>query len=400
MSRPKLEVADVFRSLDPSFITALPAAQRRVVRDIMACRTAVLGGHVERCDQCGYSQIAYDSCRNRHCPKCQAAARAEWMEARAEELLPVEYFHVVFTLPEQLNLLARQNKRIIYHLLFHAASETLLEIAADPKHLGAKIGFFAVLHTWGQTLGIHPHLHCVIPGGGLTADNSQWIACRSGFFLPVKVLSRLFRGKFIAYLSKARDQGQLIYAGQLPNLAEAEGFNRLLCELRQIEWVVYAKPPFGGPEQVLKYLARYTHRVAISNGRLLDITDDEVTFSYKDYAAGNITKTLTLDVYEFARRFLLHVLPRGFVRIRYYGFLANSCRLKKLELCRRLLSADKVVLQSVNEVQSDGDQTDLSTEPQMCPNCKQGKMRIVEKIAGVRHTDLGAAFSHPAANTS
>jgi hypothetical protein len=400
MTKPKLEVADVFRRLDPSFVASLPAVQRRVVQDILACRTAALGGHVERCDQCGYCQIAYDSCRNRHCPKCQAAARAEWMEARAEELLPVSYFHVVFTLPEQLSLLALQNKRVIYNLLFRAASETLLEIAADPKHLGAKIGFFAVLHTWGQTLGIHPHLHCVIPGGGLSADNSQWIACRPGFFLPVKVLSRLFRGKFIAYLCKTRDQGQLTYAGQLSSLAEVEGFGCLLRELRQVEWIVYAKPPFGGPEQVLKYLARYTHRVAISNGRLLELRDNEVTFSYKDYAAGNVTKTMTLDISEFARRFLLHVLPRGFVRIRYYGFLANGCRAKKLDLCRRLLSADKTEPVSIDEVQQDDDQGDLSAAPKPCPNCKQGKMIIVEKIAKARHTDVSAAFSHPTANTS
>ena len=400
MTEKKLELADIFRSLDASFVDSLPAAQRRVVQDIVDCRTAALGGHLEQCDQCGHQQIAYNSCRDRHCPKCQAAARAEWMQARAEELLPVSYFHVVFTLPEQLSHLGLQNKRVIYNLLFRAASETLLEIAADPKHLGAKIGFFAVLHTWGQTLQAHPHLHCVIPGGGLSADNSQWISCRPGFFLPVKVLSRLFRGKFIAYLCKARDQDKLTYAGQLSYLAEAEGFNCLLRELRQIEWVVYAKPPFGGPEQVLKYLARYTHRVAISNGRLLELTDNEVTFSYKDYAAGNITKTMTLEVCEFARRFLLHVLPRGFVRIRYYGFLANGCRAKKLELCRRLLSADKTEPESINEVQKDGDQGDLSTAPKMCPNCKQGKMRIVEKIAGVRRTHVSAAFSHPTANTS
>jgi hypothetical protein len=359
MTEQKLELADIFRNLDASFVNSLPAAQRRVVQNIVDCRTAALGGHIEQCDQCGHQQIAYNSCRDRHCPKCQAAARAEWMQARTEELLPVSYFHVVFTLPEQLGLLALQNKRAIYHLLFRATSETLLEIAADPKHLGAKIGFFAVLHTWGQTLQHHPHLHCVIPGGGLSADNSQWIACRPGFFLPVKVLSRLFRGKFIAYLCEARDQGKLAYAGQLSYLAEAEGFNCLLRELRRIEWVVYAKPPFGGPEQVLKYLARYTHRVAISNGRLLELTDNDVTFSYKDYAAGNSAKTMSLETCEFARRFLLHVLPRGFVRIRYYGFLANSCRAKKLELCRRLLSASETEAESVNEVQQGGDQSNL-----------------------------------------
>lgn len=400
MTKPKLEVADVFRSLDASFVAALPAAQRRVVDDIVACRTAALGGHVEQCDQCGYRQIAYNSCRNRHCAKCQAAARAEWMEARAEELLPCEYFHVVFTLPEQLSPLALQNKRIIYNLLFKAASETLLEIAADPQHLGAQIGFFAVLHTWGQTLQAHPHLHCVVPGGGLSADNSQWIACRPSFFLPVKVLSRLFRGKFVAFLSEARKQDQLTYAGQLSALAEAEEFNRWLRELSRIEWVVYAKPPFGGPQQVLKYLARYTHRVAISNGRLLELDDDKVTFSYKDYAAGNATKTLTLGVQEFTRRYLLHVLPRGFVRIRYYGFLANCRRAEMLELCRRLLPAAKTEPESVNEVQLDGDQSDLSSAPKTCPSCGQGKMVIVEEILGSRHPNVSVEFPHPATDTS
>jgi hypothetical protein len=400
MTKPKLEVADVFRSLDASFVAALPAAQRRVVDDIVACRTAALGGHVEQCDQCGYRQIAYNSCRNRHCAKCQAAARAEWMEARAEELLPCEYFHVVFTLPEQLSPLALQNKRIIYNLLFKAASETLLEIAADPQHLGAQIGFFAVLHTWGQTLQAHPHLHCVVPGGGLSADNSQWIACRPSFFLPVKVLSRLFRGKFVAFLSEARKQDQLTYAGQLSALAEAEEFNCWLRELSRIEWVVYAKPPFGGPQQVLKYLARYTHRVAISNGRLLELDDDKVTFSYKDYAAGNATKTLTLGVQEFTRRYLLHVLPRGFVRIRYYGFLANCRRAEMLELCRRLLPAAKTDPESVNEVQPDGDQSDLSSAPKTCPSCGQGKMVIVEEIMGSQHPNVSMEFPPPTTDTS
>jgi hypothetical protein len=246
----------------------------------------------------------------------------------------------------------------------------------------------------------HPHLHCVIPGGGLSVDNSRWIACRPGFFLPVKVLGRLFRGKFIAYLGEARDQGLLTYAGQLSQLAEAEVFNCLLRELRQIEWVVYAKPPFGGPEQVLRYLARYTHRVAISNGRLLELTDNKVTFSYKDYAAGNITKTMTLETREFARRFLFHVLPRGFVRIRYYGFLANCCRAQKLKLCRRLLSAEKAEQGSSGEVQQDDSQSDLETAPTTCPNCGQGKMVFVEKIAASRHADLSGAFPALAADTS
>lgn len=400
MTRSQLEAADVFRSLDPAFMAALQAAHRRVISDIVACRTAALGGHLERCDQCGYSQIAYDSCRNRHCPKCQAAARAEWMEARAKELLPVEYFHVVFTLPEQLAPLALQNKRIIYNLLFKAASETLLEIAADPRRLGARIGFFAVLHSWGQTMQFHPHLHCVIPGGGLSADNSRWIACRPGFFLPVKVLSRLFRGKFIAFLRAARKQDLLTYAGQSSALVEMEEFNRWLGQLSGIEWVVYAKPPFGGSEQVLKYLARYTHRVAISNHRLLELKDDQVTFRYKDYAAGNVTKTMTLSVQEFTRRFLLHVLPRGLVRIRYYGFLANCCRAEKLELCRQLLSVEKTVAGSISEGQPDESESDPETARRACPSCRRGRMVIVEKIEALRGADSGVTLSSPAANTS
>jgi Putative transposase/Transposase zinc-binding domain len=400
MTERKLELADIFRSLDASFLDALPVAQRRVVEDILACRTAALGGHLTQCDQCGYQQIAYNSCRDRHCPKCQAAARAEWMQARADELLPIEYFHLVFTLPEQLSALALQNKRVIYDLLFRATSETLLEIAADPQHLGARIGFFAVLHSWGQTMQFHPHLHCVIPGGGLSADNSQWIACRPGFFLPVKVLSRLFRGKFIAYLSKAREDNQLTYARQLSHLAEVDEFNSWLRQLWEVEWVVYAKPPFGGPQQVLKYLARYTHRVAISNGRLLELNDGWVTFSYKDYAAGNEIKTMTLETQEFARRFLLHVLPRGFVRMRYYGFLANRRRAEKLELCRRLLSTQQPDGESMTETPKDGQQIDPPAAHTICPNCSQGKMIIIEKISAEKCLDMNLVFPVPAANTS
>jgi hypothetical protein len=400
MTERKLELADIFRSLDASFLDALPVAQRRVVEDILACRTAALGGHLTQCDQCGYQQIAYNSCRDRHCPKCQAAARAEWMQARADELLPIEYFHLVFTLPEQLSALALQNKRVIYDLLFRATSETLLEIAADPQHLGARIGFFAVLHSWGQTMQFHPHLHCVIPGGGLSADNSQWIACRPGFFLPVKVLSRLFRGKFIAYLSKAREDNQLTYARQLSHLAEVDEFNSWLRQLWEVEWVVYAKPPFGGPQQVLKYLARYTHRVAISNGRLLELNDGWVTFSYKDYAAGNEIKTMTLETQEFARRFLLHVLPRGFVRMRYYGFLANRRRAEKLELCRRLLSTQQPDGESITETPKDGQQIDPPAAHTICPNCSQGKMIIIEKISAEKCLDMNLVFPVPAANTS
>ena len=264
MSRPNLELADVFDALGPDFLEAdtqsLSCEQRAALRDIVQCRSATLGGHVEQCNQCGHQQIAYNSCRNRHCPKCQAAARSQWMQERAAELLPVEYFHVVFTIPEQLGALALQNKRVIYGLLFKAASQTLLEIAADHKHLGALIGFLAVLHTWGQALQHHPHLHCVIPGGGLSVDHSRWVSCREGFFLPVKVLSRLFRGKFLAYLSDANKQGRLVFHGRLEHLSKSGQFARLLHDVSKAEWVVYAKRPFGGPQQVLKYLARYTHR--------------------------------------------------------------------------------------------------------------------------------------------
>lgn len=400
MTERKLELADLFRSLDVSFLDSLPALQRRVVEDIMACRTAALGGHLKQCDQCGYQQIAYNSCRNPHCAKCQAAARAEWMQARADELLPVEYSHVVFTLPEQLSALALQNKRVIYDLLFRATSETLLEIAADPRHLGARIGFFCVLHTWGQTLQHHPHLHCVVPGGGLSADLTQWVACRKGFFFPVKVLSRLFRGKFIAYLSKAREDNQLTYAGLLSHLAEVSEFNSWLREPWQVEWVVYAKPPFGGPQQVLKYLSRYTHRVAISNGRLLELNDGRVTFSYKDYTASSEIRTMTLETQEFARRFLLHVLPRGFVRVRYYGFLVNCCRTEKLTLCRRLLSEEKPEPALGAAAPQDDLQHDSAIVRTICPHCGQGKMNIIEKLSAEKCMEMSLIFPVPATNTS
>ena len=301
------------------------------------------------------------------------------MEERQAELLPVEYFHVVFTLPEQLCALALQNKRWIYGLLFKAASQTLLEIAADPKHLGAAIGFLAVLHTWGQALQLHPHLHCVVPGGGPSPDQSRWISCRRGFFLPVKVLSRLFRGKFVAYLRAANEQGNLAFHGQLEYLSEGDQFARLLRKLSKIEWVVYAKPPFGGPERVLKYLARYTHRVAISNQRLVALSDGQVTFRWKDYADGNAVKEMTLDIREFTRRFLLHILPRGFVRIRHFGLLANRCRRERLGHCRKLLE-HTVNPQSLARAVEDDNPGSTDLEPKMCPVCKRGRLIIVEKF--------------------
>jgi hypothetical protein len=396
VNQPTLELADIFRSFDPDQLERnglpLSAAQRRVWRDLTQCRTAALGGHLERCDQCGHTQIAYNSCRNRHCPKCQAAARAEWLAERAAELLPVEYFHVVFTLPEQLSPLALQNKRIIYGLLFKAASETLLEIAADPRHLGAQIGFLAVLHTWGQTLQQHPHLHCVVPGGGLSLDHSQWIACRKGFFLPVKVLSRLFRRKFTTQLRKAFEQQKLVCAGQLSQLGQKGRFETLLDELGRMEWVVYAKPPFGGPQRVLKYLARYTHRVAISNQRLLEFKDGRVTFSYKDYAAGNVIKTMTLDAVEFTRRFLLHVLPDGFVRIRSYGLLANRYRQEKLELCRRLIEQSRGEVSSAcSEAARASQEQTVAPAAFRCPVCQQGRMIILESLRPAADNTAGGA---------
>ena len=341
---------EVARFFAARYGTSLSLDQRRVLLDLANCRTAALGGHLEVCDECGFQRPAYNSCRNRHCPKCQARSRAVWLEARAQDLLPVPYFHVVFTLPEEIGPLALQNKRLIYDLLFQAAARSLLEVAADPRHLGARIGFLAVLHTWGQNLHHHPHLHCVVPGGGLALDSSTWIPCRQDFFLPVRVLSRVFRGKFLSALRDAYRDGQLGFYGRLAHLRDPEAFRCWLHEPASKEWVVYAKPPCGGPEQVLKYLARYTHRVAIANSRILSIDAGQVRFRYKDYADGNRYKTMTLDAVEFIRRFLLHVLPPGFMRIRHYGLLANRARAKCLSLCRHLLQAVTPAPDSIDPV--------------------------------------------------
>lgn len=337
-----LEVADIFRRHGDAYRRArvgrLGRVERRVMSAIELCRTAELGGHAERCADCGLIRIAYNSCRNRHCPKCQGLARAEWIAARQAELLPVPYFHVVFTVPPSVAEIAFQNKATIYAILFKAAAETLRRIAADPKHLGAEIGVVAVLHTWGQNLHHHPHIHCVVPGGGPSLDQTRWIACRPGFFLPVRVLSRLFRRLFLEGLQTAFDSGGLSFFGDLAQLAEPAAFGWRLAELRRVEWVVYAKPPFGGPEQVLAYLGRYTHRVAIANSRLVSFADGRVGFRWKDYRHHGKSKVLTLEAFEFIRRFLLHALPDGFHRIRHYGFLANGHRAEKLALSRKLLA--------------------------------------------------------------
>jgi hypothetical protein len=388
MTRPRLEVADVFRDHGAAFLdrygATLSSQQRRALRDIAVCRTAALGGHVEECHGCGHQRIAYNSCRNRHCPKCQATAAAQWMEDRESELLEVEYFHVVFTLPEAIRPIALQNPRVVYGLLFKAAAETLQQIAADPKHLGAEIGFLAVLHTWGQNLQHHPHVHCVVPGGGLSPDGSRWVACPPGFFLPVSVLSPVFRGKFLALLRKAFDQGKLSFHGKLRGLADAGAFERRLSASAQTKWVVYAKPPMGGPKQVLKYLARYTHRVAISNRRLVAMEDGEVKFHWKDYARGGGQKTMTLKATEFIRRFLLHVLPSGFVRIRHYGFLANRVCQEKLALCRALLEVEArpkpVAAEPIAEPKETVEGVPAAND---CPSCGAGRMVIIASVEAI-----------------
>ncbi len=392
MDRPKLEVADVFRRHGESYRrqhgASLSTAQRRVMTAIEVCRTAALGGHLERCDSCPHERPSYNSCRNRHCPKCQSLARAQWVEKRKAEVLDSEYFHVVFTVPEDIAAIAYQNKDLVYGILFRATAETLTTIAADPKHLGAKIGFFAVLHTWGQNLHHHPHLHCVVPGGGISPDGTRWIPCRPGFFLPVRVLSRLFRTLFLKYLQEAFDSGKLQFFASLEPLRDPQPFARYLAEARRTEWVVYAKPPFGGPQQVVDYVGRYTHRVAISNHRLVDIEDGHVKFSWRDYRDDNQQKTMTLVSEEFIRRFLLHVLPSGFHRIRYYGFLGNRYRKEKLAHGRRLLGMVPPSLDS-SEPTAPEDYRDryeklTGRSLRECPICHQGRMIIVKLLANTR----------------
>jgi putative transposase/transposase-like zinc-binding protein len=383
MMQPRLEVAEVFREFTPAFLDrygdTISPDQRRVLWDVIRCRTAELGGHIEECDRCGHRRHAYNSCRNRHCPKCQAASRAQWLEDRSAELLPVEYYHVVFTLPHEIGPLALQNQRRIYGMLFQAAAESLLTIAADPRHLGAQIGFLSVLHTWGQNLHLHPHVHCVVPGGGLSPDRNQWIACRPGFFLPVRVLGRLFRAKFLSFLRDAYDRRQISFHGQQRHLEDPALFRQLVETLKEKDWVVYAKPPFGGPEIVLKYLARYTHRVAISNYRLIAIEAGKVHFYWKDYADANQQKIMALDGVEFIRRFLLHVLPSGFMRIRHFGFLAHTHRAEKLQLCRRLLNVEQESdMEPADQPAMDQGTTEAAVD--VCPACKEGRMVVIEKL--------------------
>ncbi len=374
--RSDLEVADIFRDLGPAYRRAQAAhlsfAQKRVMEAIETCRTASLGGHVTRCEDCAHLDVAYNSCRNRHCPKCQAAAAYDWLEARRAELLPVPYYHVVFTLPSPIASIAYTNKALIYDALFKAASETLLRIGADPKHLGAKLGVTMVLHTWGSSLTHHPHVHCIVPGGGLSPDNTRWIACRKGFFLPVRVLSRLFRRLMLERLIAAHSAQQLKFFGEHTALTDPDAFARYLKPLRRTDWVVYAKRPFAGPDQVLSYLARYTHRVAIANSRLLKFDGARVTFKFKDYKRNGEDRyrTMTLKGDEFIRRFLLHVLPDGFHRIRHYGLFANTVRADNVAVARCLLHAPPIASTPVE-----------ATEPVLpqkpCPCCG-GRMVLFE----------------------
>ena len=380
MARPPWEVADVFRLYGAAYRDrhgpVMSAQQHRVMRAIETCRTAALGGHLEVCDRCGEPRPVYNSCCNRHCPKRQSLAKERWLAKRLDALLPVEYFHVVFTLPNRLAPLALQNKAALYGLLFDATAETLTRIAADPRHLGAEIGFLAVLHTWGQRLEAHPHLHCIVPGGGFAPDGERWVSCRRGFFLPVRVLSRLFRGIFLDRLRRLHRRGALALHGELAALSDAGAFEGFLTELRETEWVVYAKRPFGGPEKVLDYLGRYTHRVAISNHRIVSVDAGKVAFRWRDYRHGSRQRTLTLDADEFIRRFLLHVLPTGFHRIRQFGFLANRHRTEKLERARTLLGV--TAPPAATDAQP-ADWKDLHRELtgedlHLCPKCKVGRM--------------------------
>jgi hypothetical protein len=378
--RQSLEVADIFRAFGPAYREVhgneMPIRHLRAMRAIEICRTAELGGHVDQCDHCGASRISYNSCRNRHCPKCQSLEKQRWLEAREKDLLPTSYFHTVFTLPEGVRPLALRNQKVVYNLLFKSAPETLTQLAKDSKHLGAEIGFMAILHTWSQTLIDHPHLHCLVSGGGLSLDGKRWVSSRKDFFIPIKVLSSLFRGKFLDGLKKAYEAGELKFAGQIEELRKASVFKRFLSDLYHQEWVVYCKPLLKDPQKVMDYLGRYTHRVALSNDRLVKREGDQVTFRWRDSADNNKIKWRTLEAFEFIRRFLLHILPDQFVKIRYYGILSHRSRKGKLLQCERLLG---VVMD--HEPKEDPKETweELLTrltgrDPRVCPHCGKGKM--------------------------
>ncbi|PYR95999.1 MAG: IS91 family transposase [Acidobacteria bacterium] len=390
MNRPAVEVADILRAQGNSFLDRhrgqLRFQQLKVMRAILRCRTAALGGHIDKCLRCGKDWgLSFNSCRDRHCPKCQAQSRQRWIAARQDELLATSYFHVVFTLPHLLNALIRQNPVELYNLLFRSVAETLMEVAANPKHLGAEIGFFAILHTWSQNLLFHPHIHCVVPSGGLAPGRTHWIRGSATFFLPLEVLQQVFRGKFVDGLEQAFAEKRLNFSGLIQHLAEAKGFAEFVRKLHRHEWVVYAKPSFGGPEQVLRYLGRYTHRVAISNHRLISFDGDHVAFRWRDYAHGNKKRKMTLSAEEFIRRFLLHVLPNRFVRIRHFGFMANYQRSASLDICRQLLDMAPVVRST--EMTS-------TSSARLCPTC-HGPITVVERLnpAQLRWRFVAKCFS-------
>jgi len=382
----QLEVADIFRRYGPEYRSAHPMllTRLRVMRAIETCRTADQGGHVDECLHCGNKVISYNSCRNRHCPKCQFLKKEQWIEAREEDLLPIPYFHVVFTLPDKLNPLVLRNQEVLYGLLFKAVSETLMELAANPKHLGAVIGFISILHTWGQNLMDHPHLHGIVPGGGLSLDGRKWKSCKNDFFVHVKVMSKLFRGKFIAYLKKLRAENKLVYPGAVSHLASPGAFNALISDLYKKKWVVYCKPPFKDTKDVLEYLGRYTHRIAISNHRLVKLENDTVSFRWRDYADNNKTKIMPLKADEFIRRFLLHVLPDRFVKIRHYGLLGNRCRKEKLAACRRFLACTPKEDNKTKETWQEALFRFTGIDITKCPVCKKGKMRTTQTLLPTR----------------
>jgi hypothetical protein len=383
--RNKIEMADIFRRYGPGYRQVhgkgIPLRHHRVMKAIEVCRTAELGGHVEECDECGAIKISYNSCRNRHCPKCQCLDKERWLEARKRDILLTHYFHVVFTIPEDLRPIALRNQEVVYNLLFFAGSETMKELARDPKHLRAEIGFIALLHTWTQTLLDHPHIHCIVPGGGLSLNGRRWVSSKEDFFIPVKVLSRKFRGKFLHYLKKAYSDSELVFPGSIETLAEEPAFSKYLSGLYAQEWVVYCKSPFKRPEDVIDYMGRYTHRVAISNDRIVDMQSDQVTFKYRDRSDNDKIKHMSLHPFEFIRRFLLHVLPDGFMKIRHYGLLSNRNRKEKLELCKSLLG---VQFQEDDNGKKESWENLLlrltGIDPRICPICGKGRLVLREKL--------------------
>lgn len=377
-----VELADIFRQHGHEYrrTHSLPLSHLRVMRAVEVCRTAAMGGHRDKCDSCGHIEISYNSCRNRHCPKCQTLQKEKWIEARNEDLLPIQYCHVVFTIPSELNPLVIMNQKVLYNLMFRSVSETLMELSGNPKHLGARIGFMGVLHTWGQNLMDHPHIHCVVTGGGLSLEGNRWISCRKRFFIPVRVMSALFKGKLLAHIKSAFASGELIFPGGIGYLREPHVFERLRRQLYNKKWVVYCKPPFDGAEGVLQYLGRYTHRIAISNNRILTAEDSTVSFRWRDYAAGSKQKTMTLKAEEFIRRFLLHVLPDRYVRIRHFGLLANRRRKDNISLCRELLGTCTNIVKEKKEPWQEQLLRICGIDVTTCPVCQKGRMFTVDEL--------------------